>query len=84
MGIWCVVDGPSAQDNGGMRWGVVGSPIGELGLAVDEVGVCAVRFRGADVEPAAPDPRLEAAAAQLAAWLARRGFGSSEAQPPGR
>jgi methylated-DNA-[protein]-cysteine S-methyltransferase len=49
---------------------VVDSPIGELTLAVDEVGVCVVSFGGADVEPGAPDPRLDAAGAQLRAYFA--------------
>src|SRR4051794_22671963 len=29
---------------GGMRWTAVASPVGDLGIAVDEVGVCRVHF----------------------------------------
>ena len=35
-----------------MRWSVIDSPIGDLSLAVDEVGLCCVRFGPVDVEPA--------------------------------
>ncbi|MDG4834750.1 methylated-DNA--[protein]-cysteine S-methyltransferase [Solwaraspora sp. WMMD1047] len=36
-----------------MRWAVVESPIGELSVAVDEVGVCGVRFGAVDGAPPA-------------------------------
>lgn len=56
-----------------MRWGVVPSPIGDLGIAVDEVGVCRVSFSGpppaAAVEPD-PDGCLAHAVAQLRGYLA--------------
>ena len=54
---------------GRVRWTVVPSPIGELGVAVDATGVCAVRFEGA---PAADGttPLLDEAGAQLAAYFA--------------
>jgi methylated-DNA-[protein]-cysteine S-methyltransferase len=55
-----------------MRWAVVGSPIGELSVAADAAGVCAVRFRpDADrTRPAVwPQGVLAEAVAQLVAWF---------------
>lgn len=54
-----------------MRWAVLDSPIDELSVAVDDVGVCAVRF-GA-VEQAGherDDVRLGAACDELRAYFA--------------
>jgi methylated-DNA-[protein]-cysteine S-methyltransferase len=59
----------TASNNGEVRGRVMDSPIGELSLAVDEVGVCAVSFGRRDVQPA-DDPRLDAAVAQLASYFA--------------
>ena len=56
-------------DNGAVRWFVTDSPIGELSLAVDEAGVCAVTFGRLDVE-ATDDPRLDEAVAQLRSYFA--------------
>ena len=66
-----------------MRWAVVPSPIGDLGIAVDETGVCRVHFgwsaeSGAPSSPgppgAAPDPAVDGllteAAGQLRAYFA--------------
>lgn len=45
------------------------SPIGELSLAVDDVGICVVSFGRRDVLPG-DDPRLDAAVAQLVSYFA--------------
>jgi methylated-DNA-[protein]-cysteine S-methyltransferase len=37
-----------------MRWSMLPTPIGDLGIAVDGTGVCRVRFGGAPVRPASP------------------------------
>jgi methylated-DNA-[protein]-cysteine S-methyltransferase len=34
-----------------MRWSVIDSPIGDLSLAVDDVGLCRLRMGAAEVEP---------------------------------
>ncbi|WP_112244965.1 methylated-DNA--[protein]-cysteine S-methyltransferase [Kribbella monticola] len=34
-----------------MRWSVIDSPIGDLSLAVDDVGLCRLRMGTAEVEP---------------------------------
>lgn len=56
-----------------MEWIGVPAPIGELGVAVDGQGVCAVDFagipRGVDPGPGT-DPRLAEAAKQLDAYFA--------------
>jgi methylated-DNA-[protein]-cysteine S-methyltransferase len=56
-----------------MRWSAVPSPIGDLGVATDDLGVCAVSFAGAPpsvtLEPA-PTGTLADAVAQLRAYLA--------------
>lgn len=54
-----------------MRWGAVPTPMGEVGVAVDEHGVRAVRFDGpGGPVDAAPDGVLLAAVEQLAAYFA--------------
>jgi methylated-DNA-[protein]-cysteine S-methyltransferase len=58
-------------DNGGMRWAVVDSPIGDFSVAVDDEGVRAARF--GPVEQAvtdAADGLLGAVVAQLRAYFA--------------
>ncbi len=53
-----------------MRWSVLPTPIGELGVAVDDVGVCRVHFGGSPVRPVPPDgPVAAAALAQLRAYF---------------
>lgn len=54
-----------------MRWSAVPAPIGDLGVAVDEHGVCAVTLAGppGPVE-ARPDGLLAEAVRQLRAYLA--------------
>jgi methylated-DNA-[protein]-cysteine S-methyltransferase len=57
-----------------MRWAAVPSPMGDLGIAVDDDGICAVRFTG----PGGPrwsgaaDPLLTAAARQLRGYVEGR------------
>ncbi|MEQ4300598.1 methylated-DNA--[protein]-cysteine S-methyltransferase [Plantactinospora sp. B6F1] len=62
-----------------MRWTVLDSPIGELSVGIDDVGVCGVRF--GPVETAAPaaaldvdsdpdHPRLAVAVGELRAYFA--------------
>jgi methylated-DNA-[protein]-cysteine S-methyltransferase len=66
-----------------MRWTVLDSPIGELSLAVDEVGVCGVHFGpvegavAAEIDPPPPDPVVDdpaavgrAAAVELRSYFA--------------
>ena len=58
-----------------MSWATVESPIGELSLAADGAGVCAVRFRPAADRPgvaADAEGVLAEAAAQLRQWFAGR------------
>lgn len=53
-----------------MRWVVIDSPIDELSVAVDETGVCGVRFGAVD-DPGEPgEPRLDEAVAELRAYFA--------------
>ncbi|MGW6283139.1 methylated-DNA--[protein]-cysteine S-methyltransferase [Kribbella sp. NPDC055071] len=52
-----------------MRWSVIDSPIGDLGLAVDDIGLCRVHFGGSD-RPIESDPLLTEAAEQLEAYFA--------------
>jgi methylated-DNA-[protein]-cysteine S-methyltransferase len=55
----------------GMRWTVLDSPIGELSVALDEVGVCGVRFGPVGhAGPVTDDPRFARVAAELAAYFA--------------
>jgi methylated-DNA-[protein]-cysteine S-methyltransferase len=58
-----------------MRWGAMRSPIGELGVAVDDVGLCAVSFSGPS-GPASADPLLDVAVQQLREYFegARQDF----------
>jgi methylated-DNA-[protein]-cysteine S-methyltransferase len=53
-----------------MQWTILDSPIDELSVAVDETGVCGVRF--GPVEGAGPvdDPRLQDAVGELRAYFA--------------
>lgn len=55
-----------------MRWAVLESPIGDLSVAVDDVGVCGVRFGRVDgvAQTAAPDPALRAALDELRGYFA--------------
>jgi len=53
---------------GGMRWAGLPTPIGEIGVAVDDVGVCAVRFEGPPGAVAA-DPLLDVAVRQLREYV---------------
>lgn len=54
-----------------MEWIALDAPIGALGVAVDERGVCAVRFAGPPVPgTSATDSRLMLAARQLAGYFA--------------
>jgi methylated-DNA-[protein]-cysteine S-methyltransferase len=60
-----------ARNNGPVRWSLLPSPIGALGVAVDDVGVCRVRFDGPPVAPVpSDDPVTGAALAQLDAYFA--------------
>lgn len=54
-----------------MRWVVIDSPIDELSVAVDDTGVCGVRFGAVD-DPGevGDDPRLDEAIAELRAYFA--------------
>jgi methylated-DNA-[protein]-cysteine S-methyltransferase len=52
-----------------MRWSVIDSPIGDLTLAVDDVGLCRVHFGGSD-RPVDTDPLLTETAEQLKAYFA--------------
>jgi methylated-DNA-[protein]-cysteine S-methyltransferase len=54
------------MDGMGMRWAQVETPVGLLGYAVDEVGVCGVRFGGKEGAPIGDD----AVADELAAYFA--------------
>jgi methylated-DNA-[protein]-cysteine S-methyltransferase len=58
-----------------MRWQELPTPMGGLGVAVDEDGVCRVDFRGAPAAPDRPatagaDPALDEALAQLRRYFA--------------
>jgi methylated-DNA-[protein]-cysteine S-methyltransferase len=52
-----------------MRWSVIDSPIGDLTLAVDDIGLCRLRFGSAD-RPVDADPLLTETAEQLKAYFA--------------
>jgi methylated-DNA-[protein]-cysteine S-methyltransferase len=52
-----------------MRWSVIDSPIGDLTLAVDDVGLCRVHFGGSD-RPVDTDRLLTETAEQLKAYFA--------------
>jgi methylated-DNA-[protein]-cysteine S-methyltransferase len=54
-----------------MRWSVIDSPIGDLSLAVDEGGLCCLRFGAVDTDPELErDPLLVEAQEQLKAYFA--------------
>ncbi|QNE19898.1 methylated-DNA--[protein]-cysteine S-methyltransferase [Kribbella qitaiheensis] len=54
-----------------MRWSVIDSPIGDLSLAVDDVGLCRLRMGTAEVEPGiVRDPVLLRAQEELKAYFA--------------
>lgn len=55
-----------------MEWAVLASPVGNLGIAVDGLGLCAVRFGGADgrMGRVAPDDRLTVVMGQLREYFA--------------
>jgi methylated-DNA-[protein]-cysteine S-methyltransferase len=55
---------------GDMQWSSVASPIGPLGIAVDEVGLRAVRFAGPPVAAGVPTGLAADVAAQLDAYFA--------------
>jgi methylated-DNA-[protein]-cysteine S-methyltransferase len=62
-------------DNWTVRWTVTDSPIGDLSVAVDGVGVCSVSFGRTKARPnptslPASDPVLDAAVAQLQEFFA--------------
>ena len=52
-----------------MRWSVIDSPIGDLTLAVDDIGLCRLHFGAAD-RPVGTDPLLTETAEQLKAYFA--------------
>lgn len=52
-----------------MRWSVIDSPIGDLTLAVDDVGLCRVHFGSSD-RPIDTDPLLTETQEQLKAYFA--------------
>jgi methylated-DNA-[protein]-cysteine S-methyltransferase len=62
---------PAAGHTERMRWRAVSTPIGELGVAVDDAGLCRVHFGGCRGTPAAGDePVLDRAVAQLTEYFA--------------
>jgi len=52
-----------------MRWSVIDSPIGDLTLAVDDIGLCRLHF-GSTGRPVDADPLLTETAEQLKAYFA--------------
>jgi methylated-DNA-[protein]-cysteine S-methyltransferase len=52
-----------------MWWQEVATPMGGLGIAVDDGGLCRVDFRGSPAAPS-PDPRLDEATEQLRRYFA--------------
>jgi methylated-DNA-[protein]-cysteine S-methyltransferase len=52
-----------------MRWSVIDSPIGDLTLAVDDIGLCRLHFGSTD-RPVGADPLLTETAEQLKAYFA--------------
>ena len=52
-----------------MRWSVIDSPIGDLTLAVDDIGPCRLHFGSTD-RPVDADPLLTETAEQLKAYFA--------------
>jgi methylated-DNA-[protein]-cysteine S-methyltransferase len=57
-----------------LDWAAVPSPMGPLGVAADEAGICAVRFTGPGGRPVST-PLLEVAVGQLHEYLAGRRTG---------
>ncbi|MBE1486079.1 methylated-DNA--[protein]-cysteine S-methyltransferase [Plantactinospora soyae] len=53
-----------------MRWTVLDTPIGELSVGIDDVGICGVRFGPVEGVAEAPDPGLAPAVAELRAYFA--------------
>ena len=55
-----------------VEWSVLMTPIGDVGLAVDGIGLCAVRFGGADgrTSRSGRDHRLTSVMDQLSAYFA--------------
>jgi methylated-DNA-[protein]-cysteine S-methyltransferase len=54
-----------------VHWTVIDSPLGDLALAVDDDGLCGVRFGPVGTGPRPPgDPRLESAAKEFGAYFA--------------
>ncbi|MEE6258436.1 methylated-DNA--[protein]-cysteine S-methyltransferase [Plantactinospora sonchi] len=53
-----------------MRWTVLDTPIGELSVGVDDVGVCGVRFGPVETTDGPADPALAAVVAELRAYFA--------------
>ncbi|MFC0532917.1 methylated-DNA--[protein]-cysteine S-methyltransferase [Phytohabitans kaempferiae] len=53
-----------------MRWVVIDSPIDELSVAVDDIGVCGVRFGAVEGAVEAHDARLDAAVGEIRAYFA--------------
>ncbi|MEU0090486.1 methylated-DNA--[protein]-cysteine S-methyltransferase [Kribbella sp. NPDC006257] len=54
-----------------IRWSVIDSPIGNLSLAVDDVGLCRLRMGTAEIEPGiVRDPVLLRAQEELKAYFA--------------
>ena len=70
-----------ATQNGPVEWSVLATPVGDLGLAVDGLGLCAIRFGGADGRTGrvSRDRRLTEAMDQLRAYF--RGERTSFALP---
>lgn len=66
-------DRPSAGHTCRMRWSAVPSPVGDLGVAADDVGVCALSFAGpppSAVPESVPAGLLADAVDQVRAYLA--------------
>jgi methylated-DNA-[protein]-cysteine S-methyltransferase len=67
FGAWDVVP---EGDNRVVEWLAVSAPIGTVGVAADEVGICAVRFDGPGGRPKPGNPLLKQAERQFAAYFA--------------
>lgn len=71
VAIWQVgVTVGGYRQNGRMRWSGVASPIGELGVAVDDAGLRGVRFGGPLGAPEPPSGLAATVAEQLTAYFA--------------
>ncbi|MFC6019092.1 methylated-DNA--[protein]-cysteine S-methyltransferase [Plantactinospora solaniradicis] len=53
-----------------MRWTVLDTPIGDLSVGIDDVGICGVQFGPVEGASATPDPELAPALAELRAYFA--------------